>query len=147
MLRKLINVCTFASLLMAALCTWCWVQSESKVGQFSLERDGREALRIWSFEGNFIASRSVSDVATDKGSGQVAWASTPRLEHGVSPIGLPLASGFSYQSHPLKDNKGIETILILPAWAVTAVFMFLPAWFIAKKIKPRSKEGKKKAAA
>ena len=78
--------------------------------------------------------------------GQVAWASTPRLENSGAALGLPMASSFSFQTHPLKDNKGSETILILPAWALTAFFMFLPAWWMAKKIKPQSKEAKKKAA-
>lgn len=144
MLRKLISVCTLASLLLATLSAWCWMQSESKVGQFSFERGGSDAVRVWSFEGNFIFSRSVMVEPQSSGSGQLAWASTPKLADGAPPPGLTLASGFSVQTHPLKDNKGTETILLLPAWLVTAVFAVLPAFWIAKKIRPK---GKKKPAA
>ena len=147
MLRKLTGVCTFGSFLLALLCAWFWMQSESKVGQFSFERNGHEAIRLWSFEGKFIMSRSITEAAKPETTGQVAWASTPRLENSGAALGLPLASSFSFQNHPLKDNKGSETFLVTPAWAVTALFMFLPAWWMAKKIKPQSKEAKKKAKA
>lgn len=140
MLRKLISVCTLASLLMATVSAWCWIQSESKVGQISFECSGGDAVRVWSYDGNFIFSRSSMLQKQESGSGQLAWASTPKLANGAPPAGLTLASGFSYQSHPLKDDRGIETILILPAWLITAMFAVLPAFWIAKKIRPKSKK-------
>lgn len=145
MFKKILSVCTLGSLLMAMLCAWCWMQSASKVGQFTFERDGKDALRFWSFEGNFIVSRSVMSEPQGEQAGHLSWASTPRLENGNAPAGLTLASGFSYQTHPLKEKNGVESILILPAWAVTAMFALLPAWWLARKIRPKSK--KKPAAA
>jgi len=140
MKRKFFFAAALISLLLCAGCVWWWIGSSGRMDHLTWQgRDG-QSLHVLGSGGKVMLTRTIMPRADGSADGQVTWGSIPYAA-GSSPTEPQLQwTSFTYSTRPLADKGGgIESTLILPAWAMIGAFAVLPLMWAGAKMKPKKK--------
>ena len=90
--------------------------------------------------GKVMFTRTIAERDGSSADGQISWGSMP-YSAGSSKDQPDLQwTSFTYTSRPSPSKSGgIESTLILPAWAIVGVSAVLPLMWMGGKMKPKKK--------
>jgi hypothetical protein len=138
MKRKLFFAAAFISLLLCAGCVWWWVGSSARMDHFTFQgRDGH-AIHVLGSGGKVMFTRSMSS-GSDSAQGHIDWGSVPYAPGSSAQEPQLQWTSFTYTTRPLDKSGGMESTLILPAWALAGASSLLPLMWGAGKLKPKKK--------
>lgn len=157
MKRKLLTMSALVSLMLAAATGLWWMRSTSKVDQITLERTGRDTLRLWGTDGKLLLVRTAPPLPAPVRKGreddeirapqpavpdaQFRWASFHRSAPN-SPATDPkfMLTSFSFASQPVPNAAGLtESTFVVPVWMITTVFAVLPLLWVSLRFKKKPK--------
>jgi hypothetical protein len=138
MKRKIFFAVAFASLMMCAGCVWWWMGSSGRMDHFTWQSRGGSTVHVMGSSGKLMFTRTVANANSQDG--QITW--------GSMPYGAGTSSGqpdlqwtsFTLLTRPsAAKSGGIESTLILPAWAIVGVTAVFPLMWMGGKMKPKKK--------
>lgn len=157
MTRKLLTFSAMVSLMLAAATGLWWMRSTQKVDQVTLERTGRDTLRLVGTDGKFLLTRTIPatiaparKVRDDDSAkappaplpeAQFRWASYDRHAPNLPAVDAKFAAtSFSFASQPGTNAAGLsESTFVVPVWMLTAAFSLLPLLWVSVRFKKKPK--------
>jgi hypothetical protein len=152
MKRKLLTLSALVSLMLAAATGLWWMRSASKVDQVTLDRTGKDTLRLWGTDGKLLVTRTtvpmVAPTRRDDDAkappapvptAQLRWASFDRSAPN-SPAADPkfTMTAFSFASQPLANTAGvIESTFVVPVWMIMTAFSVLPVLWVSLRFRKK----------
>jgi len=138
MKRKLFLAIAFMSLLMCTGCIWWWVGSSGRMDHVTWQSRGGSSVHVMGSAGKVMFTRTVANSSPPEG--QITWGSMP-YGSGTSTEQPDLQwTSFTYTTRPAPSKSGgIESTLILPAWAIIGVTAVMPLMWMGGKMKPKKK--------
>jgi hypothetical protein len=135
MKRKLFFAVAFVSFAICAGCVWWWVGSGSRMDHFSWQGRSGSTMHVLGTDGKVMFTRTVA--SAEAHDGQITWGSDAGSTAGEPQLQW---TSFTYTTRPSPAKTGgIESTLILPAWAIVGGSALLPLMWMGGKIKPKKK--------
>lgn len=155
MKRKLLTLSALVSLMLAAATGLWWMRSTSSVDQVTLDRTGKDTLRLWGTDGKVLLTRTTVPMVAPTRRGdddtkaptapvptaQLRWASFNRNAPN-SPAADPkfTLTAFSFSSQPLANATGVtESTFVVPVWMIITVFSVLPLLWVSLRFRKKPK--------
>ena len=138
MKRKFFLAIAFFSLMICAASVWWWVGSSGRMDHFTWQSRGGSTVHVMGSSGKVMFTRTVANAAAQDG--QISWGSMP-YGAGTSAEQPDLQwTSFTFATRPAPAKSGgIESTLILPAWAIVGVTAVFPLMWMGGKMKPKKK--------
>ena len=138
MKKKLFFAAALSSLLICAGCVWWWIGSSGKMAHFTWQGRAGSTVHVMGSGGKVMFTRTVAGSGAQDG--QITWGSMPYGSGSSAERPELQWTSFTYTSRPSPSRSGgIESTLILPAWAIVGVSAVLPLMWMGGKMKPKKK--------